>query len=377
LFSFNKKDIKPITGKGMGQVYTKLFPPPPTDAQIASIQQERLKFYNDLKTFQTNVSNQLESHQISPDTSQQLNALVVAAQQWLRSNPDATSLQVTTQNDDLTAAAQPIYERELAKNRYLFALWRAQGMQDQYNNDIGDFKKRFDNLYKPPSSLITSLSKLLDEEFKWIKENPSETGLTYTQRIDSASLAIQSVLTAYPTFITELQRITPLFKTNSSPYWWLEKRQNAQNNINNEQISKTKFSYQRLAENSTIYAMQIFGTFLLIVLIIFGGSLASNMAISREWQYRVFFFIFGSNPLLTPIILAYTALQALKGKPIEYYALCPISTEPAKTRLGKILWWPFYYETDNNELDLIKKFLEAVEVTGEAVKGASKPAAFQ
>ena len=361
----------------MGQVYTKLFPPPPTDAQIASIQQERLKFYNDLKTFQTNVSSQLASYEISPDTSQQLNALVVAAQQWLRSNPDATSLQVTTQQDDLTALAQPIYEREMAKNQYLFTLWRAQAFQDEYNNDIGGFKKRADNLYKPPSSMITSLSKLLDEEFKWIEKTPSETGLTYTQRIDSASLAAQSIVTAYPAFIAELQRITPLFKTNPKPHWWLEKRKNAQNNINNEQLSKTQFSYERLAQKSTTYAMQIFGTFLLIVLIIFGGSLASNMAISREWPYRVFFFIFGSNPLLTPIILAYTALQALKGKPIEYYALCPISTEPAKTRLGKILWWPFYYETDNNELDLIKKFLEAVEVTGEAVKGASKPAAFQ
>jgi hypothetical protein len=361
----------------MGQVYTKLFPPPPTDAQIASIQQERLKFYNDLKTFQTNVSNQLASNQISPDTSQQLNALVVAAQQWLRSNPDATSLQVTTQQDDLTALAQPIYERELAKNQYLFMLWMAQARQDEYVNDIGDFKKRFDNLYKPSSSLITSLSKLLDEEFEWIEKNPSETGLTYTQRIDSASLAAQSILTAYPAFITELQRLTPLFKTNTKPYWWTEKANNEKNKINSEQLSKAKFNYQRLAQDSTSLALRIFGYFLIITLIIFAASLASNMAIGRDWPYRIFFFIFSINPLLTPIILAYTALEALKGRPIEYYALCPLSTEPAKTRLGKILWWPFYYESDQNQLKLAQAFLAAVEATGEAVKSASKPAAFK
>jgi len=360
----------------MGQVYTKLFPPPPTDAQIASIQQERLKFYNDLKTFQTNVSNQLASNEISPDTSRQLNALVTAAQQWLRSNPDATSLQVTTQQDDLTALAQPIYERELAKNQYLFTLWRAQGLKDQYNNDIGGFKTRVDGIYKPSSSLITSLTDILAKEFEWITKNPSETGLTYTQRIDSLSLALQALLTAYPATITELQRITPLLKTNPKPYWWLEKADNAKNKINSEQLSKSQFNYQRLAENSTIYAMQIFGYFLLITLIIFGASLASNMAIGRDWPYRLFFFIFGINPLLTPIILAYTALEALKGRPIEYYALCPLSTEPAKTRLGKILWWPFYYESDQNQLKLEQAFLAAVEATGEAVKGASKPAAF-
>jgi hypothetical protein len=376
LFGFNKKDIKPITGKVMGQVYTKLFPPPPTDAQIESIQQERLKFYRDLQTFQSNISSQLESNQISPDTSQELSALVTAAQAWLRANPDATSLQVTTQNDDLTASAQPIYEREMAKNRYLFMLWKAQAAQDNYNNDP-NFKKQIDIAYNPPSSVITSLTNGLAQEFKWIKENPSETGLTYTQRIDTASLACQSILTAYPALITEIQRITSSYKNNPSPYWWIEKIENVQRNINLDQVSKTQFNYQRLAKNSTTYAMQFFGIFLLIVLIIFGGSLASNMAISREWQYRVFFFIFGSNPLLTPVILAYTALQALKGSPIEYYALCPISTEPAKTRLGKILWWPFYYETDNNELNLTKAFLSAVEVTGEAVKGASKPPAFQ
>ena len=360
----------------MGQVYTKLFPPPPTDAQIASIQQERLKFYNDLKTFQTNVSSQLASNEISPDTSQELSVLVTAAQAWLRANPDATSLQVTTQQDDLTALAQPIYERELAKNQYLFALWRARALQDNYNNDIGDFKKRTDNLYKPSSSLITSLKDILDKEFKWIEEKPSETGLTYTQRIDSASLAFQALLTAYPAAITELQRITPLLKNNNKPYWWIEKADNAKNNINNEQLSKTQFNYQRLTQKSTSLAMQIFGYFLLITLIIFGASLASNMAIGRDWPYRIFFFIFGINPLLTPIILAYTALEALKGRPIEYYALCPLSTEPAKTRLGKILWWPFYYESDQNQLKLAQAFLAAIEATGEAVKGASKPPAF-
>ena len=380
MFGFNKKDIKLLTV--MGQVYTKSVsenPPPPTPTppskeEISSIREERLKFYNDIKTFQTNVSNQLKAGEISPDTSEELNNIVKEAGEWLRNNPNANLLQVVTQKDDITEKATPIYEREMNKNRYNLVLVYAESVQDLYKNNP-EFNKYYKSQYKPAE--IKSLIELLKSEYKWLSEHPSETGLVYMQRIDYASQAAQKILVAYPESTRPTQNMVEALKKSAMPQWWLAKDAIARANASSEQKSKTEFNYERLAQNSTIYAIQIFGSFLFFVLVIFAASLASNMAICREWPYRVFFFIYGINPLLTPIILAYTALQALKGNPVEYYALCPISTEPAKTRLGKILWWPFYYESDQNELNLAKLFVEAIEATGEAVKGASKPPAFK
>lgn len=357
----------------MGQVYTKLFPPPPSDAEIASIKQDRLNFYKDLQTFQTNISNQVKNNQISPDTSIELNAIVTSAQAWLRANPDATALQVTTEKDDLTEKAKPIYERETDKNRYIYTLFFLQSLEDEYNSSSKS-KKDIDSVFK--SSEIKNSIKLLKNEFKWIKSNPSETALTYSQRIDYVSNEIQKIYIDHPNLTETIKYYGSILKEHRQPYWWILKQKNAENNLRNQQISATEFDSKRLALNSIEFALQFFGSFLILTLIIFGGSLAANYAICREWHYRIFFFIFSLNPLLTPIILAYTALQALKGKPIEYYGLLPISTEPAKTRLGKILWWPFYYETDKNETNLTEAFLQSIVTVGEAVKSASKPPPF-
>jgi hypothetical protein len=380
MFTFNKKDIKLLTG--MGQVYTKSVdsekqpqqPSPPSKEEIPSIREERLKFYNDIKTFQTNVSNQLKAKEISPDTSEELNKIVKEAEEWLRKNSNANLLQVVTQKDDITAKATPIYERELSKNRYNLVLVYADSVQDSYKNNP-ELKKYYNSQYKPAD--IKSLSELLKSEYKWLSEHPSETGLVYVQRIDSASQAAQKILVAYPEATKGIESTVENLKQAATPTWWLTKDAIARANANFEQKSKTEFNYERLAKDSTTIALEIFGSFLILILIIFAASLASNMAICRDWPYRVYFFIVSINPLLTPIILAYTALQSLKGNPVEYYALCPISTEPAKTRLGKILWWPFYYESDQNELKLTELFVAAIEATGEAVKGASKPPAFK
>jgi len=330
MFTFNKKDIKLLTG--MGQVYTRLFsdkpqPPqeqlPPSKEEMSSIREERLKFYNDIKTFQTNVSNQLKAKEISPDTSEELNKIVKEAEQWLRNNPNANLLQVVTQKDDITAKATPIYERELSKNRYNLLLVYADSVQDTYKNNP-ELKKYYNSRYK--ASEIKSLSELLKSEYKWLEEHPSETGLIYVQRIDSASQAAQKILVADPESTRGIQNMVDNLKQSAFPHWWAVKESMARANASFEQKSKTEFNYERLAKDSTTIALQIFGSFLILVLIFFAASLASNMAICRDWPYRVYFFIYSLNHLLTPIILSYTALQALKGNPVEYYALCPIST---------------------------------------------------
>ena len=331
-------------------------------------------FYADLKSFQDKVKQEETSSVISPDTSNQLTSLIADAQKWLRTNPNANSLEVKTQRDDLTQKAKPIYERETAKNQYLHMLWFAESNLSNYNNN-SSHKKRLNTYYTPSSTELSKFTKELANEFKWIRQNPSETGLTYTQRIDTA-------LQTYVKIFSNNKLLTPTlissysnrYKSDKYPYWWKTKAEIPINVTASQNLEKSVYNNQRFITNTTVLGLQIFGSLILVVLILFGGSLAANHAIMRDPIYKIFYFIFGCNPLLTPIIFAYTALLALKGRPIKYYGVLPISTEPAKTRLGKILWWPFYYEQDLAYAESVKKFVETLDTIGQVVKSTAQPA---
>jgi len=43
------------------------------------------------------------------------------------------------------------------------------------------------------------------------------------------------------------------------------------------------------------------------------------------------------------------------------YAILPISIEPASTRLGQFLWYPFYYVPDVEQATLYKQFQETIK----------------
>jgi hypothetical protein len=350
----------------MGQIYTKYFPPPPSDQDKVEIKQERLKFYNELKLFQDQIKQDQTANVISPDTANQLTTIVSNSQEWLRSNPDASILQVTAKRDDLEQLKEPIMERELFKNRYLMALWRGKYYESLYN-DVADIKKGIEDTLT--SSEINSLKKLINDGFNLVKSKPSETGLTYSQYIDDLFDKLEKILVNYPKFKEYIDMFRNISKENSGE-WWLLKKEITQVSIVAKQKSDAEFNGNRAMKNSAEIAIKVFGFLIIIAIILFGGSIAANMAINRDWFYRLFYFVFGCNPLLTPIIIAYAGLCALKGNPITFYAMCPIITEPPKTRLSKVLTWPFYYVTDNHEEVLKQAFIDSVISVGKAVKAA-------
>ena len=357
-------------------IYSRIFPPkPPSPDEFNAIKKERDGFYADLKSFQDKVKQEEASSVISPDTSNQLTSLIADAQKWLRTNPNANSLEVKTERDDLTQKAKPIYERETAKNQYLHMLWYAESVFSIYNND-SSFKEGINNnVYKPSATQLSNFTKELANEFTWIRQNPSETALTYTQRIDTALQKYVKIFSDNKFLTPDLiSSLSTQYKSSAFPYWWKTKAEIPIKAVASQNLEKSVYNNQRLITNSTILGLQIFGSLILVVLILFGGSLAANHAIMRDPIYKIFYFIFGCNPLLTPIIFAYTALLALKGRPIKYYGVLPISTEPAKTRLGKILWWPFYYEQDTAYAESVKKFVETLDTIGQAVKSTAEPA---
>jgi hypothetical protein len=352
----------------MGQIYTKYFPPPPTDQEKGDIKQDRLKFYNELKNFQDQIKQDQTANNISPDTANQLTKIVSSSQEWLRSNPDASTLQVTAKRDDLAQLKEPIMERELFKNRYLYLLWNAKFYESLYYT-MEDAKKMLKEL-KVTDSEINSAKALISNGFKLVKSKPSETGLTYSQYIDEFYDKLNEIFVNQPALQKEIDKGKNKFKEETRPVWWFIKTQITQVSVAAQQKSNAEFNATRAAKNSAGIALSVFGSLITLAIILFGGSIAANMAINRDWYYRLFYFIFACNPLLTPIIIAYAGLCALKGNSIIFYAMCPIIKDPPKTRLSKILTWPFYYITDRNEEVLKQAFIDSVISVGNAVKAA-------
>jgi len=103
-------------------------------------------------------------------------------------------------------------------------------------------------------------------------------------------------------------------------------------------------------------ALKVFLSLLFVVLCILSGSFVANIAIGRPPPYRILFFIYGLLPQLMPFVILYTLYRRIAHGPIAMYAILPVSIEPATTRLGKYLWYPFYYVPDQDAINAYTEF---------------------
>ena len=359
---------------------------PQSQEEIDKIQAERKAYYDDIKAFQTKVSDDLKQYKISPETGVELNALIKSSQEWLTNNPNATFLEVNNKHENFPKLYEPIYERELPKNLLLGIIYQLQGHFDMVlsllNSPAAD--KLDSSMKSDMIIMLKELISILNNQLKWYQNNPAKDGIIYTQEIDTLTTKLINIITPfdakYPnktTFAKEVQAGIDNAKKNTKPTPWLMKDQVSKNKATRDALAAQQYSNTKLVAESTSIALSIFGSFILIAIIIYGASLAANLAIGRDIYYRIFYFIFACNPVITPIVFAYTALMALKGNPIPYYGILPISTEPATTRLGKILWYPFFYIGDQFEVKSKADFVAHLTAVGNAVMSMPKPDAIQ
>jgi len=85
-----------------------------------------------------------------------------------------------------------------------------------------------------------------------------------------------------------------------------------------------KFSVNRLFKRALDITLQIVKVFVLIALILFGASLATNLNIYRTLPYRIFYAFYGA--LFFFVVIPYVLLWrwAYKGKRPKFYGLLPI-----------------------------------------------------
>jgi hypothetical protein len=122
--------------------------------------------------------------------------------------------------------------------------------------------------------------------------------------------------------------------------------------------ARLEFKATDVLTTSLSVAGQVFGSLFLILLIIFCGSLAANQAIGRDPIYRVIYFIWGM--VFFPFVAIQCLLQRLRVGPIPMYGILPVSTEPGTTRLGKLLWAPFYWIPDIKSDAMKEEYLKSL-----------------
>jgi len=371
-----------ITRK-MGQLFSTPKPPPPplSKEDREEIIKVRNAYTDGLTDFRKKATDQKNLGTMSPDTAKQCYDLITVYQKWLVEKPEAGALEIINKGYEFHEKLQAISERELAKNQYLTALWTLKSYLNIWDN-TPDIKKA--STIKEYPGLLTSIplaSKEIDKQFEWIKKHPEEYSFVYTQQIDSLMDNMLTIFQNETQGAAAIEWFRGIAKNNNdwrTLQWWkirgsIKLDQSNMEKENRKDFSSNKLTPKQIAIDSFTLSQQIFWSLIIFFLILMGGSIASNMAIGREWYYRVFFFIFGCNPYLTPIIYAYAALQALKGKSVRYYGVLPTSTDPAKTRLGKIIWWPFYYEADQEQEVLTSDFLKSLDTIAQQVKSMPKP----
>ena len=349
-------------GQSGSKLWDRVFPQSVPDIEARKeIKSERELLYNDLKSFQKKVIQQRDEQQsITPESAEELSAVILDTQEWLRKNPNANILEVKSQRDDLETKTDPIYERDRPRS-ILDTFIVAIEYQLKLSSETGKYKKE----------RIPIAEKTLKSELAWATKNRKERGMVYNQRVDALKNQLAKDL-EIPR--TELDSIENDVKTGK-PSVVKEKIQ--QNIVAKEVKDANEFNTTRLVNRTISIGVGTFAGFILFVIILFGGSLVANMAICREPAYRIFYFIYGCLPWFTPFIYLYAALLSIQGKAVRYYGVLPITTEPATTKLGKILKWPFYYETDKYETDETTKFLQTLDTMAATVLAVQKPAAVQ
>jgi len=108
-----------------------------------------------------------------------------------------------------------------------------------------------------------------------------------------------------------------------------------------------KFSVNRLFKRAADVTLKIVKVFVLIALILFGASLATNLNVYRDLPYRIFYAIYGG--VFFFVVIPYVLLWrwAYQGKRPKFYGLLPIiDFELTNPILATLFTWMTFQPDD-------------------------------
>lgn len=315
---------------------------PQTNDDLKDIRQARTTYQDLLQTTQVNTKTDVDKSAITPETGTLIFKQIQASFDWLKKNPNAQLAEVLANRDATTAELQRLLKTDIPKRKFNNLLLAIPVILDEYET-----KKEITREQK------YKFTNIITQEKSWFTKNQATaTEMDFTQETLKINTALSDI------FID--QALVSRLKTS------IEWAQN-QSTVDLKANLKDTLDKQKKAENAqlglenatstiTKTALTVFTSFLIISLCLLSGSISANMAIGRVPAYRVLYFIYGCIPFFIPFVLLYAIYKRIKDGRFTLYAMLPLSIEMATTRLGKILWWPFYWIPDQETINAYKAF---------------------
>jgi hypothetical protein len=324
---------------------------PQSPEEIKEIRQSRENYQNYLSNLQTTINTDVNAKKITPESGKVLLAEVKKGYDWLQKNPNANLNEIMTNREAVSVEVKRIIQTDGPKRELYNIITTIPIISDKLLVD-----KQIDNTQDE------KLKTLSQQEDKWYKKNSNTaTPIDISQEMIKINDTIVEIVPD-----SEIRGLI----TNE-----FEKVKGLPPSDLTSLVNKTESSTRAKRDTqvdigegvSTITrtATEIFTATLLIGFCIYAGSLAANFAICRPIPYRILYFIYGSIPYFAPLVALYALYIRITKGPIPYYGVLPVSVEPGITRLGKLLWYPFYYIPDNNAIEAFDAFQKSVE----AIKG--------
>jgi hypothetical protein len=319
-----------------------------TPEELEKIRQVRTDYQNTLSQIQTNVNAEVNSKKLTPESGQSILELAKQAQEWLSKNPNASVSEILSNQDTTVTEIKRLQGIDKPKREFINMVNALPAI----SNDL-QLKKKID------STQQAKLNSLAIEENKWFsKKGADATEIEFSQETLKLRDTITTIVPDNDVrnyILAELDKAKQMAPDELA------------GNIDSAEksLKRRKGQQVNIGEGISVIwktAMSVFFSLLVIGLCIMAGSFAANMAIGRDPPYRVLYFLYGAVPFFAPFVLLYGIYKRLRYGPFTIYSILPVSIEPATTRLGKILWFPFYWIPDEKaiaEYDLYRKAVEA------------------
>jgi hypothetical protein len=315
--------------------------------ELKQVRQARIDYQNYLQQVQTNTNTDVNSKRLTPESGQLILAEVKKGVDWLQKYPNANFSEVLANHDARSTEIKRISSLDVPKREYYNSITALPTLANQYNTE-----KRIDKLQKE------KLIAVSEEHNKWYsKQSSTATPIDISQQQLKLNDTIVTILPdkqIREPFQKDLNKTKTL-----SPGDLISTIEKAEADI---QMRKSQqVDVQEGIDIVMSTAVKVFLGFLLVAFCIVAGSLAANFAIGRSLAYRILYFLWGAIPIFSPFVYLYALYKRLYDGRFPYYAILPLSTEAATTRLGTLLMYPFYYVPDHEAVKAYDMFTESLK----------------
>jgi hypothetical protein len=325
---------------------SSLFGRQQTPEEIKEVRQARKMYQDYLSTTQTKTNTDVNRKAITPESGQAILKEIEAGQIWLEKHPNANYNELLTNQDTVTVEINRIMKTDAPKRKLKNILLSLPVIAAN-----GVLKKILTD------DQAEKLNGLAADEEKWYSKNSaSATEIQFSQEELKINDSIQNLLVNgnEVNYVRDaLQNLAG--RDTSELQAYLATQESVIKAAKSRQVDIQEGA--RVAGNT---ALKVFGYCILIVFCILAGSIAANLTIGRSPAYRVTSFIYGSFPLFAPFMLLYAIYKRLRYGPFTLYAILPLSVEPAVSRLGRLLWYPFYWIPDQDSINAMNQYTESL-----------------